>query len=305
MPAYSSSTVVEKQMDLVVWVGNDTQVNLTIDSGIYVPHEDFDSHATRHAAGGDDPITPASIGAAPDGFGLGKKGQHYYPYTENELNENLDNFLRTMTDGGTGFCVVSDNSGAVMGGGTYGVYVFKHDNDYATAEFFGFIYNGARFSKAKWAGIWGGLRSTGPDAFAPAGYGLGGLSKFLYSVDDLNNITKNGWYCWQADVPANAPATWGNMFVTCQDGHYSQMVYLFSNPGCVIQRTGIGGTWSNWEYVNPPMETGKEFRTTERYKGKAVYKKVDANGNILWRAENETSWHLLSSSDFIATATVE
>ena len=63
MPAYSTSTVVEKQMDLVVWVGNDAQVDLTIASGVYVTHEIFNVHASRHAIGGADPLTPADIGA--------------------------------------------------------------------------------------------------------------------------------------------------------------------------------------------------------------------------------------------------
>lgn len=36
MPAYSTATVVEKQMDLIVWIGNDAQVDLTVESGIYV-----------------------------------------------------------------------------------------------------------------------------------------------------------------------------------------------------------------------------------------------------------------------------
>ena len=39
MPAYSTSTVVEKQMDLVTWVGNDAQVDLTIESGVFVTQE--------------------------------------------------------------------------------------------------------------------------------------------------------------------------------------------------------------------------------------------------------------------------
>lgn len=59
IPAYSTSTVVEKQMDLVVWVGNETQVNLTVGSGLYTPH------AEKHAADGEDPITPAMIDALP------------------------------------------------------------------------------------------------------------------------------------------------------------------------------------------------------------------------------------------------
>ena len=43
MPAYSTSTVVEKQIDLVVWVGNTATVDLTIDSGIYLTREVLDS----------------------------------------------------------------------------------------------------------------------------------------------------------------------------------------------------------------------------------------------------------------------
>lgn len=36
MPAYSSGNPVERQMDLVVYIGNDSKVNLTIQSGVYV-----------------------------------------------------------------------------------------------------------------------------------------------------------------------------------------------------------------------------------------------------------------------------
>lgn len=39
MPAYSTSTVVEKQIDLVIWVGNEAQVDLTIETGVYLTQE--------------------------------------------------------------------------------------------------------------------------------------------------------------------------------------------------------------------------------------------------------------------------
>lgn len=42
MPAYSTSTVVEKQIDLVVWVGNTATVDLTIASGMYLTRETLD-----------------------------------------------------------------------------------------------------------------------------------------------------------------------------------------------------------------------------------------------------------------------
>lgn len=51
MPAYSTSTVVERQMDLVVYVGNDTTIDLTVDSGVYVTQEEF-RQAMEYAGGG-------------------------------------------------------------------------------------------------------------------------------------------------------------------------------------------------------------------------------------------------------------
>ena len=51
MPAYSTSTVVERQMDLVVFVGNETEIDLTIESGVYVTKKEFDL-AMEYAGGG-------------------------------------------------------------------------------------------------------------------------------------------------------------------------------------------------------------------------------------------------------------
>jgi hypothetical protein len=51
MPAYSTSTVVERQMDLVVYVGNDTAIDLTVESGVYVTQEQF-QEAMEYAGGG-------------------------------------------------------------------------------------------------------------------------------------------------------------------------------------------------------------------------------------------------------------
>ena len=36
MPSYASGQPVERQMDLVVYVGNDTKIDLTIQSGVYM-----------------------------------------------------------------------------------------------------------------------------------------------------------------------------------------------------------------------------------------------------------------------------
>lgn len=39
MPAYSTGTLVEKQIDLVVWVGNEAEVDLSVASGLYVARD--------------------------------------------------------------------------------------------------------------------------------------------------------------------------------------------------------------------------------------------------------------------------
>ena len=207
MPAYSTSTVVEKQMDLVVWVGNDAQVDLTIETGVYITHEDFDAHAARHALGGADPITPDIIGAALAGFVSGIHTVH----SEEEFDNTIAIVFNSMSDNTSKFITVTVNSGMLMG---------------------------------------------------------------LWTVV-LNRITSIA----------------GSAIGWCY--------------GDTIQKALFGGVWKPWEYINPPMYLGQEYRTTERYKGAVVYKMVDTNGNILWRAENETAWHLLASADYVATATVE
>lgn len=70
IPAYTTGEAVEKQLEMVSYVGNETKVNLTIDSDIYVSKRVFDAHASRHAKGGEDAITPADIGAIPSDAGV-------------------------------------------------------------------------------------------------------------------------------------------------------------------------------------------------------------------------------------------
>ena len=54
-----------------------------------------------------------------------------------------------------------------------------------------------------------------------------------------------------------------------------QTAYTFDGlPGYTAQRMLLDGAWGEWEYLNPPMELGVEYRTTERYLGKPVYTKL-------------------------------
>ena len=57
----------------------------------------------------------------------------------------------------------------------------------------------------------------------------------------------------------------------------AQDVYCYgggAHGDVMLHRGRLGNTWLPWEYVNPPMQLGVEYRTTERYLGKPVYVKV-------------------------------
>lgn len=136
--------------------------------------------------------------------------------------------------------------------------------------------------------------------YAPAGYGLGDIV-LLTSADDINTLKKNGWYCWQeSSKPANIPTlngtyymdslrVWGNGAVC-----YQEMVDMSdsSGRGNKIQRTIYGSNVGEWEWQNPPMTLGVEYRTTERHNGKAVYAKYYDAGIL----QNNTLYSLPSGA---------
>ena len=47
-----------------------------------------------------------------------------------------------------------------------------------------------------------------------------------------------------------------------------------------MERVHSSGTWYPWEWVNPPMVLGVEYRTTERYQRKPVYCKLVNFGKL-------------------------
>lgn len=108
----------------------------------------------------------------------------------------------------------------------------------------------------------------------PRNWGLGSMDgKMLTTDDDLDNIIINGWYSWSSSSPTNAPVQYGRMILFGYSNTVTQIVSS-DMPGwknILVMRSRFQGTWSPWEYINPPMEQGKEYRTTERHNGKPVY----------------------------------
>ena len=115
---------------------------------------------------------------------------------------------------------------------------------------------------------------------APAGYGLGGNGT---EVSDWNNATANGFYRDGKGTEAkHSPfvGIWTCGYVTnYSSGALVQVAFGFPFVNgkyvrCEKHRGYHNGGWGEWEWVNPPMELGVEYRTTERYLGKPVYVKV-------------------------------
>lgn len=107
--------------------------------------------------------------------------------------------------------------------------------------------------------------------------GLGTYGKQLSNVD-LNTVKENGWYSYATSAGVtNSPKDYASiLFVESYHtaDRCKQTVTLMDGNNTTIVRAYYDGSWGEWEYVNPPMTTGVEFRTTERYNGNAVYTKL-------------------------------
>lgn len=141
---------------------------------------------------------------------------------------------------------------------------------------------------------------------APAGYGYGEQIQIVYWSDSdgsqlgtyLDNYIANTFPNDKygvfrisnfVDYPAcsvSGNGGYADVYFNKDADDYSKFTVIVSFTGlvdvldyasgcsyqAVLKRTYMG--WKQWEYVNPPMELGKEYRTTERYNGKPVYAKL-------------------------------
>lgn len=103
---------------------------------------------------------------------------------------------------------------------------------------------------------------------APTGFGLG---TGCVTIPSVQSITKNGWYLTQGDVPEG-----GVWFcnANCSVDAYNIIVDAYSADGKRHARVTKNGTWGEWEWVNPSLNVGVEYRTTERWYSFPVYVKM-------------------------------
>lgn len=117
---------------------------------------------------------------------------------------------------------------------------------------------------------------------APDGYGLGG-SAVTPPNETLNDAVLSGLYvCKSGYVGAPAGVAnieYGVVSVERRSGtNIIQKYWCEKNvniPGSPyhLMRTYDGDSWGEWEWVNPPMVAGVEYRTIERYGRAVVYAK--------------------------------
>ena len=120
---------------------------------------------------------------------------------------------------------------------------------------------------------------------APAGYGLGNTAYGTNAgtLADIDTYVENGW--WRFDVVGtyDAIGVSANHSVLRVDAGRTIVQTLFlGSYAAVVTRIKIAteSAWRDWEWVNPPMVAGVEYRTTERYHGKSVYCKLVDFGNL-------------------------
>ena len=110
---------------------------------------------------------------------------------------------------------------------------------------------------------------------APAGYGLGeNTAKSL----DANALNKTGFYVCDTNTPDNN--WWYGVHVQYHANYAYQEFCCYIGTASHVFRKKVAGTWGEWEWVNPPMAVGVEYRTTERDNGNPVYTKLVNCGTV-------------------------
>lgn len=114
----------------------------------------------------------------------------------------------------------------------------------------------------------------GGENLAPGGFGLGTAAA---TVTDLNQTVLSGWYSCVGSSNGPSSNFYGWLLVSSRTGAGGMIRQdawnALAQPDH-FARYAVDGVWTPWEYVNPPMQLGVEYRTVERYDGKPVYVKA-------------------------------
>ena len=108
----------------------------------------------------------------------------------------------------------------------------------------------------------------------PTKYGLGSNAATIPG-NDLNNAISGGFYAFSSAVQNIPSFKSGKVLVMPYTSlqYYTQIAFAALTSEIAV-RFCNGGNWGPWEYLNPLLSLGVEYRTVERYNGKPVYVKA-------------------------------
>lgn len=122
-----------------------------------------------------------------------------------------------------------------------------------------------------------------PALFAPSGYGLGEIRAPIINttaqVNALRAFGLNEFYS-TSETACEGVSGLGMGSILTIPTMYAVTQYFFCRypySGCVLKRVSyveVDNGWNPWEWVNPPMQLGVEYRTTERWNDMPVYMKL-------------------------------
>ena len=136
---------------------------------------------------------------------------------------------------------------------------------------------------------------------APAGYGLGTISEM---VDNPDNVTKTGFYQFADGTITGSLVNWYLIHQSHNETGYMHETAFHVVDGKRIERHKANGTWGEWEWDNPPMRPGVEYRTTERWNGEVKYKKLLSYSPSSFTAQAVQLPHGISNLDVGISASV-
>ncbi len=120
---------------------------------------------------------------------------------------------------------------------------------------------------------------------APGGFGLGTATPTsLTTGAQVNALRESGWYAAnisgaEAVNAGDCPLTYFGLLHLARAPKRMVQIGFSENTSwkaAVIMREMINDSeaWGPWEWINPPLVAGAEYRTTERFLGKPVYVKM-------------------------------
>ena len=225
--------------------------------------------------------TIAEIGAAPSGYGLGVSSLDT-PFIDTPAKLDAIGVNRWFIfTGGANNPLTIDGESITYGSGRTDTY---NDNNvkmtfmvYAPSHL---KTANAEYCRFKVDGVWGEWKKCGIKDFAPSGYGLG--EHIAMTVRDVNTATRKGWFLVEPNA-TNSPNSTYYVVVRTDgvDGNsLVQTAFVLDSYFSKLVRRKKFGTWGEWEWENPPMTVGVEYRTTERWDGQTVFCKLVECGRM-------------------------